>query len=85
MNECMFHKIKSVTPQGDLCLLVIFIDGTIKTYDVKQMFEKFPVFKKLKDNNLFAKVKVDCGGYGISWNDDIDIACDEIFYNGKIL
>ena len=27
--------------------------------------------------------KVDVGGYGIIWNDDIDISCDELFENGK--
>ena len=25
------------------------------------------------------------GGYGIVWNDDIDIACDELFYNGTTI
>jgi hypothetical protein len=25
------------------------------------------------------------GGYGIVWNSEIDLACDELFYNGKII
>jgi len=36
-----------------------------------------------EDPALFYSVEVDQGGYGIIWNDDIDIACDELYYNGK--
>ena len=32
---------------------------------------------------MFEKVKVDAGGYGISWNDEIDIACDELYFGGE--
>jgi len=28
-------------------------------------------------------VKVDAGGYGISWNDDIDLSEYELWTNGK--
>jgi hypothetical protein len=31
---------------------------------------------------LFEQVKVDTGGFGISWNDDIDLSCDELFDHG---
>ena len=26
---------------------------------------------------------VDVGGYGIVWNDDVDLSCDELWENGK--
>ncbi len=29
------------------------------------------------------QVKVDAGVYGISWNDDIDLSCEELYQNGK--
>ena len=32
---------------------------------------------------LFGSVVVDQGGYGIIWNDDIDISCDELWANGE--
>ena len=35
------------------------------------------------NNHLFEEVSVDQGGYGVSWNDDIDLSCDELFYEGK--
>ena len=31
---------------------------------------------------LFYDVQVDTGGYGIVWNDELDLACDELFANG---
>lgn len=31
---------------------------------------------------MFSSVVVDQGGYGIIWNDDIDISCDELWANG---
>ena len=28
-------------------------------------------------------MEVDTGGYGIIWNDDLDLSCDELFENGE--
>lgn len=82
----MFHKIKSVTPLADHVLSVQFSEGVTKRYNVKSLFDKYPMFLPLKDDPaLFSSVEVDVGGYGIVWNDDIDIACDELFYNGEII
>ena len=82
----MFHKIKSVTPLADHVLSVQFSEGVTKRYDVKSLFDKYPMFLPLKDDPaLFSSVEVDVGGYGIVWNDDIDIAFDELFYNGEII
>lgn len=78
----MFHKIRSVTPLDDFILRVEFCEGVTKTYDIKQLFNKFKVFNKLKNNNLFYKVKVDKGGYAVIWNKEIDLACDDLFYDG---
>jgi len=33
-------------------------------------------------SGLFWNVKTDLGGYGISWNDEIDLSCDELWENG---
>jgi len=82
----MFHKIKSVTPLSDYILSVQFSEGVTKRYDLKPLFDKYPMFLPLKEDDLlFSSVEVDVGGYGIIWNDDIDIACDELFYNGKTI
>jgi hypothetical protein len=77
------HKIENISPLKDYTLAVEFSDGTTRIYDVKALFEKWPIFKELKNHNLFSNVKIDIGGCGISWNDDIDISSEELFYNGK--
>lgn len=79
----MFHKVESVTADSNYYLVVRFTNGETKRYDVSQMFEIFPVFSDLTEPGMFEKVKVDAGGYGISWNDEIDIACDELYFGGE--
>ena len=79
----MFHKVRSVYPLENYRLLVQFIDGSSKIYDVKPLFEWKDVFNTLKENDLFYGVSVDIGGYGISWNDEVDLSCDELYYEGK--
>ena len=79
----MFYKVKEVKALPDLKLWVRFIGGATKIYDVKPLLKKWEPFKVFKkDTALFKKVKVDVGGYGIIWNDDLDLACNELWYNG---
>ncbi|MDR2196696.1 MAG: DUF2442 domain-containing protein [Coriobacteriales bacterium] len=30
----------------------------------------------------FYEANIDTGGYAVSWNDDIDISADDLYYNG---
>lgn len=79
----MFHKIKNVTALPDYKISIQFSEGVTKIYNVKKLIENNPMFRLLKNEELFMKAQVDVGGYGIIWNDDIDISCDELFENGK--
>lgn len=80
----MFYKIKSVKPLKNQILLIAFENKQNKYYDVKQLFERWARFGKLKGNEeLFFSVKVDIGGYGISWDDELDLSCDELWENGR--
>ena len=81
----MFHKVNSVSPLNNYELSIHFWDGTTKIYDVKPRFDKQPVFRVLRKDNKFNKVHVDEGGYGISWDDNIDLSCDELWYGGKLV
>ena len=81
----MFHKVKSVITLDDFNLMVVFAEGITKIYDVKPLFNKFEIFNELKENGLFFEYVVDIGGYGVSWNDDIDLSCNELFENGETL
>jgi hypothetical protein len=80
----MFHKIKNVSAISDYKLSVQFSEGVTKVYDIKPLFKKIPAFKQLKNNQSeFANVNVDVGGYGIIWNEDLDLSCDELWENGN--
>ena len=80
----MFHKVKAVSGLTDYQLSVQFAEGVTKIYDMKPLFKKWKNFNLLrKTPELFFNVTVDKGGYGIIWNDDLDLSCDELFKNGK--
>ena len=82
----MFHKVKNVNAMPDYKLSVQFCEGVTKIYDVSPLFEKYGFFLPLKDSpELFSSVTVDQGGYGIIWNDEIDISCDELWENGEVI
>lgn len=80
----MFHKVKNVSALPECVLSVQFSEGVTKLYDMKPLFTKLPVFARLRDDPAaFASVSVDTGGYGIVWDDDLDLSCDELWENGK--
>lgn len=82
----MFHKVKCVNVLPEFKLCVQFSEGVTKIYDVSKLFDKHMMFLPLKEKPvLFNDVVVDQGGYGIVWNDDIDISCDELWTNGKTI
>lgn len=79
----MFHKIKNVAALPDYRLSVQFSEGVTKIYDIKPLFDRLPIFATLKDDKqTFYNVSVDIGGYGIVWNDELDLSCDELWEHG---
>ena len=74
-------KILAVQPLEDKKLLVKFINGIEKIYDCKPLMEKFEPFKALGNEVFFKQVTVDGGGYGISWNDQVDLSEYELWTN----
>lgn len=81
----MFHRLKDIKPLREYMLLATFYDDTVKIYDVKPLFTRIDAFSSLQTTpKLFEQVKVDVGGFGICWNDEIDLSCDEIWDNGNL-
>ena len=77
-----FHKIKNVEALDNFTLQVLFESGEKRFYDLNKLIEVNKDFEILKrDKNLFKLVKIDIQGYGIYWNDYLDISCNEIYYN----
>ena len=51
---------------------------------LSKLFEIFPQFRAFEMiTGLFEQVKVDVGGYGIFWNDELDLDAEEIWENGE--
>lgn len=79
----MFHKIISLATLPNYILLAGFNDGTYKQFDLKPYIEKYPAFHALREvNGLYEQAKIDIGGFGIIWNDDLDISADGIYEKG---
>ena len=80
----MFHKIESVAALSDLQLSVLFRTGERKMYNVRPLLDIYDAFNSFSlTHGLFEQVKVADGGYGVYWNDTIDISCNELYINGK--
>jgi len=82
MTQPVFHRIQSVSVVEPFRLRAVFVDGTEKEYDLRR-WEDRPEFSLLfRHPALHKAVRVEPGGYGISWNDNIDLSAEEIFGNG---
>jgi len=78
------HLIRSLSTTKDFHLIAQFDDGSIKSYDVEKLSKRNSVFKELITKpTLFTKAKVDTGGYGVIWNDALDLSANEIWANGE--
>ena len=78
------HLIKTVNTIDSHTLLVIFQDGTEKTYDIRQLYDDYPCVKLFEEEpSLFEQVKLfGNSGYGIYWNDDLDLSANELWHSG---
>jgi hypothetical protein len=74
-------RIKSVTPLKERRLLVTFVSGVQKVYDCQRLL-MLDRFQLLKHEAFFKAVTVDPGGYGITWDDEMDLSEYELWNNG---
>lgn len=77
-------KIIRVQAEANWHLQVLFDDGTEKRYDCWQLLNR-PAFGAIENESLFRIVRVDPGGYGVSWNADIDLSEYELWTRGVAL
>jgi hypothetical protein len=83
MNVTKYPRIKTVKPQPEKRLLVEFENGVTKIYDCGPLLQH-EIFRPLHDDALFHCAHADSHGYGVIWNDDIDLAESEVWINGQI-
>ena len=75
-------KIKSVSAVESHCLLVEFDNFQKKKYDLSPLLAR-DMFAPLKNLAFFRAVKVEPGGYAVSWNGEIDISEYELWSRGE--
>ena len=75
-------KVISATPLSDMRLLVVFSNQAVKLFDAKRIVAEFPKYADLENEDLFSLVKVEPGGYGVSWMPVLDVSEGELWENG---
>lgn len=79
----MFVKITSVAALPDYVLLIGFNDETFKQFDIKPLIKKYEPFKALVNiKGLYEQVKIEMGGYGLIWNNELDLSADGLYEQG---
>ena len=76
-----YPKICRVEAISDRILRVTFTNQDIKDYDISPLLEK-PMFAPLRQPAFFKSFTLEPGGYGIVWNEDIDISEYELWRHG---
>ena len=74
-------KILSVQALENKRLLVKFGNGIEKVYDCTPLLN-MEMFQVLRNDAFFKAVRVDSGGYGVSWSDSVDLSEYELWTNG---
>jgi hypothetical protein len=77
-------RITSATAIDSTRLFVVFEDASERVYDCGPLLDR-PQFALLRTPAFFRSVRVDPEGYGISWNDAMDLGEYELRRNGKPL
>lgn len=76
-----YPKVKSVQALVGKRLLVTFDNNQTKVYDCAPVLDE-PAFQLLRDDAFFRNVHADPNGYGIVWNDEVDLAESEVWLHG---
>lgn len=80
----MIPRIKNVTPLDNYILRVVFDDGNVVLYNVKEDIDLIPIFKQLeKEPDLWQNVHLDNSRTCVYWNDQIDLPSDTVYEYGQ--
>lgn len=79
-----YPKVRSVKATDNHMLIVEFDNNQKKQYDVAPLLDK-EIFSPLKNTALFKSVRVEQGGWAVSWSDEIDLSEFELWSHGDIL
>ena len=79
----MNPSLRTVVTMPDFTLKAVFQNGEVRVYAVSRLFEEIPEFTALPAiPGLFEQASVDPSGRAVVWNDELDLASEEIYLNG---
>ena len=76
----MNPRVKTVHPNDDYTLSLVFENGETKVFDVKPFLDK-GIFKQLNDRRVFNSVKPFLGS--IQWVNGLDLCPDTLYLESK--
>lgn len=71
-------RIKFVEVNELYHLSITFKDGKTFDVDLERIIKDYPALTPLMDKALFSQVRVDEQGTTLTWNDEIDLAADNL-------
>lgn len=90
LPKCILNRLRKriddIVPLSDtFSLLVFFNDKKVKKCDMNSIIANNPVLKNYlsKYPDRFKNIKVDVGGYSVSWSDNMIISDTELYKSGK--
>jgi len=82
----MIPRIKTVQPEQNYQLRVVFDDGKTVRYDVMDDIQSIPSYQDLLTiHGLFEHVQLDPSRTCVFWNDEIDLPSDMIYEYGETI
>ena len=82
----MFMNATKVRFLEDVTLELTFQDGKVIRYNMARLFSKYPQLEELRRNRkLFLSGHLDVGGYGVIWNDELDIDATSVYECGEVV
>ena len=79
----MNPTLHTVVTMPDFTLKAVFQNGEVRMYEVSRLFGEIPEFATLPAMpGLFEQASVDPSGRAVIWNDELDLASEEIYFNG---
>jgi hypothetical protein len=77
-----YPKVQSVEALRGKSLKVTFVNGEVRIYDCNPLLSE-PPFRLLENEAFFRAVRADDHGYGVVWDDEVDLAESELWLHGK--
>ena len=75
-----YPQIRQAKAIDNTTLIIEFTNQEVKKYDICHLLD-VPMFSPLRQPAFFKNFKVEQGGYGIVWNEEIDLSEYELWKN----